>query len=210
MTSRLIVRELTVSFGDIRILDRTSLDVAVGEVVALMGPSGVGKSTLLRAIAGLQPIDDGSIVIDSVDVTNTPTHRRGVGFVFQDLALFPHLTVAENIAYGLRRQRVAKHDRGSRVSELLELIGLPGIEARRPDTLSGGEQQRVALARALAPRPKLLLLDEPLAALDAERKDELIGELRRIITTTGTTAVHVTHDADEAERIADRVVMMRR
>lgn len=210
MTSGLEVRALTVSFGANVVLDQFDLGVSTGEIVAVMGPSGAGKSTLLRAVAGLQRIVSGRIDIASTDVTTVPTHRRQLGFVFQDLALFPHLNVGENIAYGLRRQRMNTGPRHERVDELLDLIGLLGFARRTVDTLSGGEQQRVALARALAPRPRLLLLDEPMAALDEDRKLELTTELRRIITTTGVTALHVTHDADEARRIADRVVMMQR
>jgi thiamine transport system ATP-binding protein len=209
VTSGLEVRALTVTFGATAVLDQFDLIVGIGEIVAVMGPSGAGKSTLLRAVAGLQPIVSGRIDIAGTDVTTVPTHRRKLGFVFQDLALFPHLNVGENIAYGLRRQHMSAGPRRERVGELLDLIGLAGFARRAVDTLSGGEQQRVALARALAPRPRLLLLDEPLAALDEDRKLELTTELRRIITTTGVTALHVTHDADEARRIADRVVMMR-
>lgn len=197
---------LTVSFANHRVLDRFSVNVAPGEIVALMGESGSGKSTLLRAIAGLAPIDEGTIRIDGDDVTYVPTHKRDLGFVFQDLALFTHLNVAENIAYGLRRRGIGRIERSERVSELLELVGLPDAHQRSVSTLSGGEQQRVAVARALAPRPRILLLDEPLTALDADRKSSLALELRRIMSVAGTTALHVTHDRHEAEVVADRIV----
>jgi thiamine transport system ATP-binding protein len=206
MMFALDVQQLTVRFNDIAILDRFDLAVNQGEIVAVMGPSGSGKSTLLRAIAGLQPIHGGQILIDNVDTTNVAIHRRQLGFVFQDLALFPHLCVGDNIAYGLRRQKVGRADRDRRVDEMLELVGLPEMKRRNVTTLSGGEQQRVALARALSPMPKVLLLDEPLAALDAEHKTSLSEEIRRIIVAANATAAYVTHDQDEARRVADRVV----
>ena len=202
------VRALSVSFGDRTVLDNFDLEVASGEVVVVMGPSGSGKSTLLRAIAGLNEIRSGRIVIDGIDLDGVPTHERQLGFVFQDLALFPHLSVGENIEYGLRRRHQGSAVRRERVAELLALIGMDGAERRSVSTLSGGEQQRIALARALAPRPRLMLLDEPLAALDVQRKIELAEELRRVITSTGVTAVHVTHDPDEAARIGDRTVYL--
>lgn len=204
------VDELTVRFGERCVLDHVSLTVAPGELVVVMGESGSGKSTLLRAIAGLQQIDGGAIRIGGVDVRNVPTHKRRLGFVFQDLALFPHLDVAENIAYGLRRLGMARAARVQRVGTLLTLVGLPDAAGRAVTTLSGGEQQRVAVARALAPNPRLLLLDEPLTALDAERKSSLATELRRIIVSTQTTAIYVTHDRAEAELVGSRVLSMPR
>ena len=202
------VDELTVQFGERCVLDRFSLTVAPGELVVIMGESGSGKSTLLRAIAGLQNIDSGTIHIGGVDTLNVPTHKRRLGFVFQDLALFPHLDVAQNIAYGLKRIGMAKAERAKRVGALLTLVDLPDAAQRGVTTLSGGEQQRVAVARALAPYPRLLLLDEPLTALDAERKSSLATELRRIIVSTQTTAIYVTHDRVEAELVGSRIVSM--
>ena len=202
------VDELTVQFGERCVLDRFSLTVAPGELVVIMGESGSGKSTLLRAIAGLQNIDGGTIHIGGLDTRNVPTHKRRLGFVFQDLALFPHLDVAQNIAYGLKRIGMAKAERAERVGALLTLVGLPDAAQRGVTTLSGGEQQRVAVARALAPYPRLLLLDEPLTALDAERKSSLATELRRIIVSTQTTAIYVTHDRVEAELVGSRIVSM--
>ncbi len=202
------IRALGVAFGERTVLDDFDLDVAPGEIVVVMGPSGSGKSTLLRSIAGFTEIRTGQIDIDGIDLRGVPTHQRKLGYVFQDLALFPHLDVGENIAYGLHRRHEPSSVRTARVAELLALIAMSGAERRSVTTLSGGEQQRVALARALAPRPRLLLLDEPLAALDIQRKTELADELRRIITTTGVTAVHVTHDPDEATRIGDRTVYL--
>ena len=200
---------LTVRFGERCVLDRFSLTVAPGELVVIMGESGSGKSTLLRAIAGLQNIESGTIHIGGVDVRTVPTHQRRLGFVFQDLALFPHLNVDQNIAYGLRRIGMAKAERTERVGVLLTLVGLPDAAQRGVTTLSGGEQQRVAVARALAPYPRLLLLDEPLTALDAERKSSLATELRRIIVSTQTTAIYVTHDRAEAELVGSRIISMK-
>lgn len=202
------VRDVTVRFGERRVLDRVSLHVDAAEVVALLGPSGSGKSTLLRVVAGIVAPDAGSVAIDGVDVTALPTHRRSVGMVFQDEQLFPHLDVAGNVAYGLRAARVAKPDRAARVAELLALVGLESFERRSIDRLSGGERKRVALARSLAPRPKVLLLDEPLTGLDRELHDRLAVDVRDVLRTVGTTAVWVTHDPDEAGVVAARVVSL--
>lgn len=205
-TGGLRVREISVSFGARVVLDRVSLHVATGETVAVMGPSGQGKSTLLRAIAGLQAISSGTIEVNGQDLSSVPVHRRNLGFVFQDFALFSHLNVEDNIAYGLRRHRVGRAERRDRVIELLALVGLSGTERRSVATLSGGEQQRIAIARALAPRPSLLLLDEPLSAVDTDRRAALADEIGRIITSTSVTALYVTHDRDEADRVAHRVI----
>lgn len=185
------------------------LEVPDGSVLALLGPSGCGKSTLLRAIAGLEPLAAGRISWDGTDLAGIGIHRRGFGLMFQDGVLFPHRDVAGNIAYGLRRARLPRADINSRVTDLLALVGLPGYGTRRVATLSGGEAQRVALARALAPRPRLLLLDEPLAALDRALRERLLADLGTVLRSTGTTAVFVTHDQGEAFAIADRVAVMR-
>jgi thiamine transport system ATP-binding protein len=203
----LVVRNVSVRFGSRRILDGVDLRVGASEILTIMGPSGCGKSTLLRAIAGLQPIESGSIEVAGHDVTTKPTHERNIGMVFQSLALFPHLDVAGNIAYGLRMNGTSKADRASRVEELLALVRLPGTPNRSIATLSGGEQQRVALARALAPRPAILLLDEPFASLDEALKESLVGEIGDVLREHRITTVHVTHDRNEPTRIgASRVI----
>ncbi|CAN5729347.1 ABC transporter ATP-binding protein [soil metagenome] len=206
------VREVTVAFGGRPVLQGVSLRVDDGEVVALLGPSGSGKSTLLRVIAGLLVADHGQVVLDGRDVTAVPTHRRGIGMVFQDEQLFPHRDVAANVEFGLRMpagdQRPSATERAARVAELLNVVGLAGFERRHVTDLSGGEAKRVALARSLAPAPRVLLLDEPLTGLDRELHDRLAGELASILRATGTTSLLVTHDAAEAEAVADRVVQM--
>lgn len=202
----LVVDAVTVRFGDRAILDAYSLTVASGEVVAVLGPSGSGKSTLLRVVAGLQRTEAGRVVLDGADLTDVATHRRAIGLVFQDEQLFPHLDVAENIGFGLRMARRPKAEISARVDELLSLVGLESFGTRRVTALSGGEAKRIALARALAPRPKVLLLDEPLTGLDRELHDRLAHEIRSILTTSSTTALLVTHDRDEAAILADRVV----
>ncbi|MTD12917.1 ATP-binding cassette domain-containing protein [Nakamurella sp. YIM 132087] len=189
-------------------VDGVDLTVADGEVVALLGPSGCGKSTLLRAVAGLEPPAGGRIRWDDTDLARVPAHRRGFGLMFQDGVLFPHRDVGGNIGYGLERNGVRRIAIRERVDELLDLVGLPGFAGRAVGTLSGGQAQRVALARALAPRPRLLLLDEPLAALDRELRERLIGDLREVLRSTGTTALYVTHDQGEAFALADRVGLM--
>ena len=200
------VRDVTVRFGERAVLDRVSLSVADREVVALLGPSGSGKSTLLRVVAGLLVPDGGTVSVDGIDVTALPAHRRQVGLVFQDEQLFPHMTVAANVGFGLRMQGADRRQVAARVDELLALVGLPGFGDRAVGRLSGGEAKRVALARSLAPRPRVLLLDEPLTGLDRELHDRLTGDLADLLRATGTTALLVTHDHDEAEAIADRVV----
>jgi thiamine transport system ATP-binding protein len=200
------VRDVVVRFGSRTVLDGVSLHVASSETVALLGPSGTGKTTLLRVIAGLLPADAGTVLVDGVDVTSMPAHRRGIGVVFQDEQLFPHLDVAGNVGFGLRMQRRPKAEIASRVDELLDTVGLAGFGTRRVTDLSGGEAKRVALARALAPRPRVLLLDEPLTGLDSDLHERLVGEVRELLRTAGVTALHVTHDRAEARAVADRVV----
>jgi len=200
------VTDLTVRFAGRAVLDGLSLHVADGEVVAVLGPSGTGKSTLLRVIAGLLRPDAGTVYLDGVDITHTPAHLRNIGMMFQDEQLFPHLDVAANIAFGPRMHNWPARDTAARVDDLLALVGLVGFGRRRVDRLSGGEKKRVALARSLAPRPAVLLLDEPLTGLDRELHDRLIGELGDVLRATATTAVLVTHDRDEAAALAGRVV----
>ena len=182
------------------------MKVATGEVVALLGPSGAGKSTLLRVVAGLLRPDSGRVILDGVDITDRPAHQRNIGMMFQDDQLFPHLDVAANIGFGPRMHRWPAATINDRVDELLRLVGLDGFEKRRVDRLSGGEKKRVALARTLAPRPAVLLLDEPLTGLDRELHDRLIEELGAVLRATATTTLLVTHDRDEADALAGRVV----
>ncbi|MFD5554036.1 ABC transporter ATP-binding protein [Streptomyces sp. NPDC127068] len=199
----------TVRFGAHTALDAVSLDVAEHEVVCVLGPSGSGKSTLLRAVAGLQDLDAGRVLLGGRDRTGTPAHQRGVGLMFQDHQLFAHRDVGANVAFGLRMHRAPRAEQEARVAELLTLVGLPGAARRAVASLSGGEQQRVALARALAPRPRLLLLDEPLGQLDRTLRERLVVELRELFGALGTTVLAVTHDQGEAFALADRVVVMR-
>jgi thiamine transport system ATP-binding protein len=200
------VVDLVVRFGGRAVLDGLSLHVGDGEIVAVLGPSGAGKSTLLRIIAGLLRPDSGAISLGGVDITDLPAHLRNVGMMFQDEQLFPHLDVAANIAFGPRMHRWPASEVTERVEELLGIVGLEGFADRQVDRLSGGEKKRVALARSLAPRPAVLLLDEPLTGLDRELHDRLIGELADVLRATATTAVLVTHDRDEAMALAGRVV----
>ncbi len=201
---------ITVRYGQATAVSEVSLSVADGEVVALLGPSGCGKSTLLRTIAGLEKPTSGTVSWDSADLAGVPVHRRGFGLVFQDGQLFPHRTVAGNVAFGLRMRGTEREARDKRVLSLLELVGLEGYAGRRVTQLSGGEQQRVALARALAPSPRLLLLDEPLSALDRALREQLAVDLARLLREAATTALVVTHDHDEAFTLADRVAIMSR
>ncbi|CAM5737451.1 ABC transporter ATP-binding protein OS=Streptomyces alboniger OX=132473 GN=CP975_25955 PE=4 SV=1 [Streptomyces alboniger] len=205
----LSLEDATVRFGGRAVLDEVGLGVAEHEIVCVLGPSGSGKSTLLRAVAGLQPLDGGRVSLDGRDQTGVPAHKRGVGLMFQDHQLFPQRDVGQNVAFGLRMHGVAKGRQDERVRELLELVGLPGAGRRAVASLSGGEQQRVALARALAPRPRLLMLDEPLGQLDRSLRERLVVELRELFGRLGTTVLAVTHDQGEAFALADRVVVMR-
>ena len=204
----LVVDSVSVSLGGRSVLDAVSLEVSAGEVVAVFGPSGSGKSTLLRAVAGLVEVESGRVVIDGVDVTGVPTHRRRVGMVFQDEQLFPHRDVAGNVAFGLEMARVERRERESRVEELLSTVGLDGFGDRDVSTLSGGEAKRVALARSLAPRPAVLLADEPLTGLDADLHDRLAVEVGAVLRELGTTTLWVTHDRAEAALVADRSVSL--
>ena len=206
--ARVEVEGLEVGYGPLIALHDLSLTVASGEMFALLGASGSGKSTLLRALAGFLAPTRGRILLDGRDVTSDPPHRRPVNTVFQSYALFPHLTVAGNVAFGLRRQGVSRREAAIRVGELLGLVRLEGYEHRRPDVLSGGQRQRVALARALAPRPGLLLLDEPLSALDRNLREQTREELLRVQRETGTTFILVTHDQDEALSVASRIGLL--
>jgi thiamine transport system ATP-binding protein len=207
--SGLTVRGARVALGGHQALAGVDLEVEHGTIVAVLGPSGSGKSTLLRAIAGLQRLDEGSVTLDRRPLAGVPPHRRGIGLVFQDDALFPHRDVAANIAFGLRMQGVDSTAAAARVAELLALVGLGGRERRGAASLSGGERKRVALARALAPAPKVLLLDEPLGALDRALHDLLLTELKELFDEIGQTAVYVTHDVAEAFAVGTQVAVMR-
>jgi thiamine transport system ATP-binding protein len=203
------VEALTVEFGAHRVLDGVDLDVGVGETVVVLGPSGCGKSTLLRVIAGLEPAAAGRVRWDGADITHLAPHERRFGLMFQDYALFPHRDVAGNVEFGLRMAGWRETDRARRVAEVLALVGLEGYGRRRTATLSGGEQQRAALARALAPAPRLLMLDEPLGALDRVLRERLLEELRTLLDIAAVPALYVTHDHDEAFALAERIVVMR-
>lgn len=212
MLTELVVDSVVVSYGDTQIINKVSFTLMAGQIGCLLGPSGCGKSTLLRAIAGFEMLKQGSIEMDgktlsSVDHQISPEARQ-IGMVFQDIALFPHLTIAENVAFGI--QHWSKVDREERVTYLLELIGLSGFEERYPHSLSGGQQQRVALARAMAPKPKLLLMDEPFSGLDAKLREELVPDIRAILKQEDMSAILVTHDQLEAFAMADLVAVMYR
>jgi putative spermidine/putrescine transport system ATP-binding protein len=196
-------------YGTARALDELSLTIRPGEFVALLGPSGCGKTTALRSLAGLEQISSGSIRIDGVDVASTPVNKRDIGMVFQQYSLFPHMTVQQNVEFGLQMRRIDAPTRKRRAIEALEMVSLDHLAARYAHQLSGGQQQRVALARALVTRPRVLLLDEPLSALDAKVRVQLREEIRRIQTELGITTVFVTHDQEEALAVADRVAVMR-
>jgi thiamine transport system ATP-binding protein len=197
-----------VAFGDVTVLHDASMELAGGEVVALLGPSGSGKSTLLRVIAGIVAPDAGTVHVDGVDVTHVPTHRRGVGMVFQDNQLFPHLSTLDNVTFGLKMTGTRQPERDEQGARWLERVGLGGLGHRSVTELSGGEAKRVALARTLAARPAVVLLDEPLTGLDRELHDRLAVDLAEILRTAEVTAVLVTHDRDEAATIADRTVLL--
>ncbi len=206
--SGLLLRDLTKQFGDFAAVDRVSLSVPHGTFVCLLGPSGCGKTTLLRMIAGLEQPSRGEILLDNEDITPVPTHKRGLGMVFQSLALFPHLSVGDNIAYPLRIRGAAREAQRRRTEELLQLVHLPGFADRPVSQLSGGQRQRVAIARALTISPKLFLLDEPLSALDAKLREAMQVELRQLQQKLGITTIVVTHDQREAMTMADLVVVM--
>ncbi len=210
MTAHLYVEGVDVSYGDQRVLNQISFSLAPGEIGCMLGPSGCGKTTVLRAIAGFEPVENGRILINQVDVSNNkyclPTEKRNIGMVFQDFALFPNMTVAENIQFGLRNWQ-AKLQR-SRVQELLAMIGMPASGRAYPHQLSGGQQQRVALARAMAPRPAILLMDEPFSSMDVELREQLAREVRNMLRQENITAILVTHDQYEAFAIADRICVI--
>ena len=205
---RLRIEGLCKSYGKVRAVNNVSFDVPPGELFSLLGPSGCGKTTLLRILAGLVLPDAGRVLIDGIDVAATPPHLRPVNMMFQRYALFPHMNVQDNVGYGLKQAGVARAERNRRVLELLTLVRLDGLGERKPDQLSGGQQQRVALARALARRPQVLLLDEPLAALDRRLRESTAVELKRLQRETQTTFIMVTHDQDEAMTLSDRVAVM--
>lgn len=207
--SILSIRDIYKSFGDKEVLKGISFDISEGEIVALLGPSGCGKSTLLEIIAGLIPPDSGEICWKSKSLAGIPPHKRGFGLMFQDFALFPHMNVFKNVAFGLQFNRDNTDKIETKVFNALELVGLKGFEKRDISTLSGGEQQRVALARSIAPQPHLLMLDEPLGSLDRNLRERLIYELREILRSLQQTAIYVTHDQEEAFAIADCVVLTR-
>lgn len=206
--SGLALNSVTKQFGTFTAVDNVQLSVPHGTFVCLLGPSGCGKTTLLRMIAGLDSPTNGAIVLDDKDITQVPTHKRELGMVFQSLALFPHLTVGENIAYPLRIRGIGREEQVKRVDELLAMIHLPGYADRPVHKLSGGQRQRVAIARALAISPKLFLLDEPLSALDAKLREAMQVELRKLQQQLGITTIVVTHDQREAMTMADTVVVM--
>jgi ABC-type Fe3+/spermidine/putrescine transport system ATPase subunit len=196
------------SFGEIYAVNGVSFKVARGEIVALLGPSGCGKSTILSIIAGLEPVDRGELYWNGDSLRDVPTNKRDFGLMFQDFALFPHMNVADNVAFGLKMSQLPPGEIKIRVKEILALVGLPDYEGRNVNTLSGGEQQRVALARSLAPQPRLLMLDEPLGSLDRNLRERLVLDLGEILRQMSQTAIYVTHDQEEAFALADRVVVM--
>src|SRR6266850_1600122 len=204
----LSLENISKSFGSTRAVTDVSLDVEHGEFFGLLGPSGCGKTTTLRVIAGLEQPDSGTLEFEGQDITSLPAERRGFGMVFQNYALFPHLNVLENVAFGLRARHKPKPEIIERVKSALELVQLPGYEKRRVDELSGGQQQRVAIARAIAIEPALLLFDEPLSNLDVTLREETRGELRELVGRLGLTAVYVTHDQEEAFALCDRISVM--
>lgn len=201
------LKNINKSFGDFKASDNVSFGIEKGKLIGLLGPSGSGKTTILRMIAGLETPDSGEIIIDGKVINDIPASKRGIGFVFQNYALFRYMTVYENIAFGLRVQREDKKKIDKRVKELISLIGLEGLEKRYPSQLSGGQRQRVAFARALAPSPQLLLLDEPFAAIDAKVRQELRSWLKGMIEKLGVTSIFVTHDQDEAIEVADEIII---
>jgi ABC-type Fe3+/spermidine/putrescine transport system ATPase subunit len=208
MATMLEVRGISKAFAGVPALHNVSFDVCRGEIVCLLGPSGCGKTTLLRIIAGLEQADSGEAWLDGTDLSTVPVHQRDIGLMFQEYALFPHKDVFGNVAFGLRMAGMVRAEIRQRVNEALELVGLSGFARRAVHELSGGEQQRVALARSLAPRPRLLMLDEPLGSLDRALRERLMSELRQILKTVGVTALYVTHDQSEAFALGDQVAIM--
>lgn len=206
--AEVVATGIRVAFDDAVVLRDVDLHVAGGEVVALLGPSGSGKSTLLRVIAGIVAPDAGSVVVGSADVTEVPTHRRGVGMVFQDNQLFPHRTTLDNVAFGLKMAGVDRATRHDQAADWLTRVGLHAFGPRKVTELSGGEAKRVALARTLIAEPSVVLLDEPLTGLDRDLHDQLVVELGALLRESGSTAILVTHDVAEAEAIADRTVLL--
>ncbi len=207
-TPLLLVSHIYKSFASMPVLRDVSIHTDEGEIVCLLGPSGCGKTTLLRIIAGLEAPDAGTVTFDGRDLASVPIHQRGFGLMFQDFALFPHKNVWENVIFGLRMQNQSADQTRQQALAALALVGLTGFETRDVNDLSGGEKQRVALARSLAPRPRLLMLDEPLGSLDRKLREELMNELRAILKRAGLTSIYVTHDQQEAFAIADRVAIM--
>jgi ABC-type Fe3+/spermidine/putrescine transport system ATPase subunit len=207
-SAALEVRDLEVSYGDTLVLKRISLAVAAGEFVALLGPSGCGKTTLLRAISGFVPVGSGSISVAGRDITHEPPDRRGMAMVFQSYALWPHMTTAQNLGYGLKLRKVAKAEVARRVTEILTMLKLDGFGERNVTQLSGGQRQRVALGRALAVSPEVLLLDEPLSNLDAGIREDVRHEIKALQAKLGITTIHVTHDREEAMVMADRIAIL--
>lgn len=201
------MRDVNKSFGGFQASRDIHFGIEKGKLIGLLGPSGSGKTTILRMLAGLESADSGDIIIDGQVVNDVPASKRGIGFVFQSYALFRYLTVYENIAFGLKVQKWKKEKIRERVAEMLELVGLTGLEKRYPNQLSGGQRQRIAFARALAPQPQLLLLDEPFAAVDAKVRQELRSWLREMISSVGVTSIFVTHDQDEAIEVADEIII---
>ena len=204
----ILAQSIVKDFGEVRALDGVSIGIEPGELFFLLGGSGCGKTTLLRCIAGLEKPTAGTISFDGQDVTGLPTHKREAAMVFQSYALWPHMTVGQNIAFGLEERKVPRHEIDERVKEALSMVQMPGFEERGIDQMSGGQQQRVSLARALVVKPKCLLLDEPLSNLDAQLRMEMRSEIRRIVKENGLTGVYVTHDQAEALSMADRLAVM--
>lgn len=205
----LAVEGVTVRFGEVTALDNASLTVEDDEIVALLGPSGSGKSTFLRVTAGLERPETGRVAFDGQDLTAEPVHLRHFGLMFQSYALFPHLSVAGNVGFGLRMQDRSEEEIRARVAEVLDWVGMGSMASRKVDRLSGGEQQRVALARTLAPRPRLVMLDEPVGSLDRELRKRLVEDIRRILKEQDTPGIYVTHDHEEAAAVSDRVAVLR-
>ncbi len=208
MTSQLSLHDITKTFGDVRAVDKISLDVQQGEFLTLLGPSGSGKTTTLNMIAGFEIPSSGQILLKDRDITSVPPNNRGIGMVFQNYALFPHMTVFDNIAFPLRMRKVPLQEIRERTGEVLDLVELPGFEKRYPNQLSGGQQQRIALARALVFRPDILLMDEPLGALDKKLRDHMKLEIKHLQESLHITVIYVTHDQEEALTMSDRIAIM--